>query len=223
MLRAIIGFMSVGLLFTMGCSQPPAGGPTGSPKATLSASATASATPGVSASASPAASVTPGGTASPGASVTPGGSASPSATGSPTAGGFDVKKFVDETGIEFKVPSGYKPSLEKDGELQLENSDGDFVAIQTGDKMDETFDKTMAIMKSLGKDTFKAEGAPETKENEGLKGKMQAGTLEAKGAKSDWFVIVLDGKKPLRIAAMGPKLKDSKDFKELMDSIKKKS
>lgn len=223
MRKAIIGFMSVGFLFSAGCSAPPAGtSPT--PKAsqtvttttttTTTSSPVPASTATVTASPSPAVTVT----ATPDGTSTPGGTATPGASGTPSAAG---KKISDDTGIAFAVPSGYTESPQSDGELQLNGKDGEFVAIQSGDDAAKTFETTIGMMKQVGKDSFKEDGPAKEHEEGGLKGKLQTGTMDVKGQKMQWAVAVIQGKKAFRVAGIGPSLKTSADFNALMQTVKK--
>ena len=219
MRKVIIGFMSVGFLFSAGCSAPPAGN-SPSPKASQSSTTTTTTTTVTSSSPVPASTATVTASPSPAVTVTatPDGSSTPGATGTPTAAG---KKISDDTGVNFAVPSGYTESPQSDGELQLNGKDGEFVAVQSGDDMAKTFDTTVAMMKQVGKDSFKTEGPAQEKEEGGLKGKIQMGTMDVKGQKMQWAIAVIQGKKTFRVAAIGPTLKTSSDFNSLMQTIKK--
>jgi len=224
MRKAIIGFMSVGFLFSAGCSAPPAGNaptPRASQSSTTTTTTVTSSSPvpastaTVTASPSPAVTVT----ATPDGSSTPGGTSTPGASGTPSAAG---KKISDDTGVTFAVPAGYTESPQSDGELQLNGKDGEFVAIQEGDDMTKIFDTTKGMMKQVGKDSFKEDGPAQEKEEAGLKGKLQMGTMDVKGQKMQWAIAVIQGKKAFRVAGIGPSLKTSSDFNALMQTVKKK-
>ena len=143
---------------------------------------------------------------------------------SATAAHLDaIQKLIEETGIEFKVPSSYNVDRDKrDGEIQLMNSDGDLITLQTGTTMEAVFDETLAVLKKLAGASFKTDGDATIEVHDDIKGKGQSGTLDSRGRHNIWLLLVLEGKKPLRILAIGPKLSESRGFRELMESIKKR-
>ena len=223
MQKALISFISAGVLFSAGCSQPPPDGPSATPKPPKPvASATQSAAPSATASATPSATPSAAGSATPEASATPSGT--PGTPAADSAASPEVQKFIEATHLDLKIPFGFKQEVKKDGEIQFVDDSGDFAALQIADKTDEAFDAAEAVLKAAGKESYKAEGAPQTAEHEGVKGKMHKGTMDVGGTKMTWVVMVFDagGGKVLRLAAMGPKLMDSPNMKALVESIKKK-
>ena len=210
MKKSIYGF-AVCLGFTAllaGCSQPSA--------------PVASATPAAaSATASPVATATPAASATPAAeSPTPAveDSATPGASSETTQG------KVDEAGIEFSIPAGWR-SDDKDGTIAVGPADDSCVILfmippdQNADKVGEVSEQ---LLNGLMTDV-KAEGEGEQTERNGLKIFTLSGTGKSDGKDMDWNVEVINGKKLLMVTAMGEKAgieANAKEIGELYQSIK---
>jgi hypothetical protein len=236
----IATLLAAGFLMTAGCTQnaPPEGGTTTTTTTTTTSSTAPAASPSAAALASPA----PSGMASPmmasgaPASGAPAGmeSGAPAAmeSGAPVAaasggpGGAvaeGVSKIEEETAMTFTVPATFSGEVKPDGEVQLTSKDI-FVALAAGEgDAKEEMDKTISIMKAAGKDSFKQTGDVQQKEENGVKEWAAHGTLNIEGKPGEWLVVVMDnGEKPLRVAAMGKDVLKDQDLEALGNSIKPK-
>lgn len=195
----IVGLLSAAFLFTSGCTQTPPESPRPVQEPTP-ATAPTGAHPGPAAS-------------------TPSPEASDSAMSGPAAS--LVRKYQDESALEFTLPGGLDVEVTTDDDLMLSGGTPDLVAvIKTGDDREALFRQTVDDMRKAGGDSFKA-NKPRDHAAKGVHGKMQGGRMVLAGKPVNWTVWVFDaGKKPLRVAMYGPDLERNARARALIDSIR---
>ena len=132
--------------------------------------------------------------------------------------GDDISKIKDETGIDFRVPRLIEVSSGENGETRLKQG-ANYIFVRVGEDFDDAFEQGLDLMKKRGS-AFRPGGPPKKEVHNGLESKIQTGIIEG-NPNLEWFVVVYKEKKILRFAGTGPKVNESSDVQELLDSVKK--